>query len=58
MSACVTSGWGGIPGRDCVRGEQRSDLEPAEAAEAGHGPVQGGAAHLHPGATLFPGQAV
>lgn len=58
MFVCFTSGWGGIPGGDCIRGEQGSDLEPAEAAAARHGPVQGGAAHLHPGATLLPGQTV
>lgn len=58
MSVCVTSGWRSIPGGDCIRGEQGSDLEPAEAAAAGHGPVQGGAADLHPGAALLPGQAV
>lgn len=52
------SGWGGVPGGDGIRGEQGSDLGPAEAAAAGYGPVEGGAAHLHPGAALLPGQAV
>lgn len=58
MSVCFPSGWGGVPGRNRIRGEQGSDLGPAEAAAAGHGPFQSGTAHLHPGATLFPGQAV
>lgn len=58
LLSCVTPGWGGIPGGDCIWGEQGSNLGPAEAIAARYGPVQSGAAHLHPGATLFPGQAV
>lgn len=33
-------------------------MDPAEAAAAWHGPVSGGAAHLHPGATLVPQQTL
>lgn len=58
LMSCVTPGWGGIPSGDCIWGEQGSYLGPAEATAARYGPVQSGAAHLHPGATLFPGQAV
>lgn len=43
-----------ISDRNRLWGEQEPDVDPAEAAAARHGPVPGGAAHLHPGATLVP----
>lgn len=43
-----------ISNRNCLWREQEPDVDPAEAAAARHGPVTGGAAHLHPGATLVP----
>lgn len=54
----MSPGWRGGPDRDGVGGEQISDLDFAEAGPAGDGPVQGGAAHLHPGAQVLPGQTV
>lgn len=45
---------GVISDRNRLWGEQEPDVDPAEAAAAWHGPVPGGAAHLHPGATLVP----
>lgn len=40
------------------RGEQEPAVVPHQAGAARHGPIQGGAAHLHPGAALLPRQAV
>lgn len=48
----------GVPSGDGVRGEQESDVDPAEAVAAGHGPVPCGAAHVRTGATLLPEQAL
>lgn len=45
---------GVVSDRNRLRGEQEPDVDPAEAAAAWHGPVPGGAAHLHPGAALLP----
>lgn len=38
-SVHVSVGWRGVPGGNRIRGEQGSDLEPAEAAAPRHGPV-------------------
>lgn len=51
-------GWWGCPDRNSIRGEQITDLDSAEAGATWHGSVQGGAAHLHPGAKVLSGQTV
>ena len=44
------------PNRGVQRGEQVHRLVPHEAGQARHGPVQGGAANIYPGAEVLPGQ--